>query len=68
MQVTRRQFFKLTAGGMAGSTIAALGFTPGQALADVRAYKLQRATETRNNCPYCSVGCGVLMYLSLIHI
>ena len=62
MQVTRRQFFKLTAGGMAGSTIAALGFTPGQALADVRAYKLQRATETRNNCPYCSVGCGVLMY------
>ncbi|TCW33590.1 formate dehydrogenase major subunit [Gulbenkiania mobilis] len=62
MQVNRRQFFKLCAGGMAGSTIAALGFMPEKALADVRNYKLLRATETRNTCPYCSVGCGILMY------
>lgn len=62
MQVNRRQFFKLCAGGMAGSTIAVLGFMPEKALADVRNYKLLRATETRNTCPYCSVGCGILMY------
>jgi len=62
MQVNRRQFFKLTAGSMAGTTIAALGLLPEQALADVRSYKLLRATETRNTCPYCSVGCGILMY------
>ena len=62
MQVNRRQFFKLCAGGMAGSTIAALGFMPEKALADVRNYKLLRATETRNTCPYCSVGCGILKY------
>ncbi|MPQ71839.1 molybdopterin-dependent oxidoreductase, partial [Pseudomonas sp. MWU12-2323] len=62
MQVSRRQFFKLCAGGMAGTTIATLGFMPETALADTRSYKLLRATETRNTCPYCSVGCGILMY------
>lgn len=62
MQVSRRQFFKLCGGSMAGTTIAALGFTPGTAMADVRSYKLLRASETRNTCPYCSVGCGILMY------
>lgn len=62
MQVTRRQFFKICSGGMAGTTLATLGFAPGAALANVRAYKLLRARETRNTCPYCSVGCGLLMY------
>ncbi|EDD3605390.1 hypothetical protein BSS36_17445, partial [Salmonella enterica] len=27
MDVSRRQFFKICAGGMAGTTVAALGFT-----------------------------------------
>jgi formate dehydrogenase major subunit len=31
-------------------------------LAEVRQYKLERTTETRNTCPYCSVACGLLMY------
>jgi formate dehydrogenase major subunit len=62
MQVNRRQFFKICSGGMAGTTLAALGFSPSEALADVRAYKLLRAREVRNTCPYCSVGCGILMY------
>jgi formate dehydrogenase major subunit len=31
-------------------------------LAEVRAFKLARTTETRNTCPYCSVGCGVILY------
>lgn len=61
MQVTRRQFFKVCAGGV-GTSLTALGFTPGPALAEIRSYKLARATETRNTCPYCSVGCGLLMY------
>ena len=62
MQVTRRQFFRICAAGVGSSSLAALGFAPGEALAEVRAFKLARATETRNTCPYCSVGCGVLMY------
>ncbi len=62
MQVSRRQFFRICAGGMAGTTAAVLGFTPGAALAETRSYKLLRASETRNTCTYCSVGCGLLMY------
>ncbi len=62
MQVTRRQFFKVCAAGMGGSSVALMGFSPTAALAEVRAFKLARATETRNMCPYCSVSCGVLIY------
>jgi len=62
MQVTRRQFFRICAAGVGSSSLAALGFAPGEALAEVRTFKLARATETRNTCPYCSVGCGLLMY------
>jgi formate dehydrogenase major subunit len=62
MQVTRRQFFKVCGGALGSSSLAMLGFLPGEALAEVREFKLQRTTETRNTCPYCSVGCGLLMY------
>lgn len=46
MQVSRRQFFKICAGGMAGTTAAALGFAPSVALAETRQYKLLRTRET----------------------
>ncbi len=62
MQVTRRQFFRICAAGVGGSSVAMLGFSPTAALAEVRAFKLARTTETRNTCPYCSVGCGILIY------
>jgi len=64
MQVTRRQFFKVCGAGLSGSSIALMGFSPTSALAEVRSFKLARATETRNTCPYCSVACGVLVYSS----
>ncbi len=51
----QRQFFKICAGGMAGTTAAALGFAPSVALAETRQYKLLRTRETRNTCTYCSV-------------
>jgi len=60
--LTRRQFFKMTGTTLVGSSLALMGFSPTQALAEVREFKLARATETRNTCPYCSVSCGVLMY------
>ncbi|MFP3615862.1 twin-arginine translocation signal domain-containing protein, partial [Paraburkholderia sp. SIMBA_050] len=58
LQMSRRQFLKVTATSLAGSSLALLGFSPTQALAEVRQYKLARTVETRNTCPYCSVGCG----------
>jgi formate dehydrogenase major subunit len=62
MRVTRRQFFKISAGGLGASSVAALGFSPSDALAEVREFKLARSTETRNTCPYCSVSCGLIMH------
>ena len=62
MAVTRRQFMKVAAGGLAGSSLASLGFSPTRALAEVRQFKLARTSETRNTCPYCSVGCGVILH------
>jgi formate dehydrogenase major subunit len=78
MRITRRQFFKVCAGGLGASSIAALGFSPTDALAEVRQFKLASSTETRNTCPYCSVSCGLIMHsigdkaknaeLSIFHI
>ena len=61
-QMTRRQFFKVTAGGVASVGLGALGLSPEQVQAATRPFKLERTTEARNICPYCSVSCGVLMY------
>ena len=63
--LSRRQFLQFSAVGAAGlgtSSLATLGFSPNQVLAEARQYKLERTTETRNTCPYCSVACGLLMY------
>ncbi len=62
MSFSRRQFLKLSAGGLGSATLGALGFAPERVLADVRTFKLSRTSETRNTCPYCSVGCGVILY------
>ena len=60
--MNRRQFFRICAAGMGSSSVVGLGMSPGAALAEVRAFKLSRTTETRSTCPYCSVSCGVIMY------
>jgi formate dehydrogenase major subunit len=64
IEVSRRQFMKLAGAGVAGSAIAGLGFGEAEAMvaAHVRPFKLAKATETRNTCPYCSVACGVILY------
>ena len=65
LSVTRRQFLQfsaVSAAGLGASSLGVLGFSSTQVLAEVRQYKLERTTETRNTCPYCSVGCGLLMY------
>jgi formate dehydrogenase major subunit len=62
MNVSRRHFFKVCAAGAGTTSLALLGFSPNEALAEVRTFKLAHATETRNTCPYCSVGCGILVY------
>jgi formate dehydrogenase major subunit len=62
MELSRRQFMKVTGSTLAGSSLALMGFSPATALAEVRQYKLAATTVTRQTCTYCSVGCGILMY------
>ena len=62
VHLSRRQFFKVTGTTLAGSSLAAMGFAPNAALAEVRQYKLAATSVTRQTCTYCSVGCGILMY------
>ncbi|CAN5906761.1 hypothetical protein BH11PSE13_BH11PSE13_23970 [soil metagenome] len=62
MDMNRRHFFRVSSAGLVGSSLAVLGFSPTAALAEARNFKLARTTETRNTCPYCSVGCGIIMY------
>lgn len=64
IDVSRRSFLKLAGAGAAGSAVGALGFGDAEAMvaAHVRPWKLAKAIETRNTCPYCSVACGIIMY------
>src|SRR6202171_5787532 len=58
MDITRRGFLKATG---IGTTIA-LGFDVSEAQAEMRELKISRTTETRSTCPYCAVGCGVVIH------
>ena len=60
MPTTRRDFLKISAIG--GTAAAVLGFDLKPAYAQLRALKIARASETRSLCPYCAVGCGVIIY------
>jgi formate dehydrogenase major subunit len=62
MDMTRRSFLKLSASAIGATTLATMGFSPKKTLAEVRTFKLAHTSETRNTCPYCSVGCGVILY------
>lgn len=60
--IGRRQFLKILGAGAAAGSAAAMGLSTAEAGVAVRQYKLLRAKEIRNNCTYCSVGCGILIY------
>ncbi len=63
MDINRREFFKFCGVGLAVSSLTALGMAPQPAFAEsIRHFKLTNTKESRNTCPYCSVGCGLIMY------
>ena len=59
MAITRREMFRLSAGGAAALV---LGFDARPLLAQSRSLKIAKTTETRSTCPYCSVSCGVIIH------
>lgn len=58
MELSRRSFIQATTVG----GVIALGFDLTKARAEMRAFKVSRTTETRSVCPYCAVGCGVIIH------
>jgi formate dehydrogenase major subunit len=60
MEISRRTFIKSTVIGSA--TLSAFGFDIEPAFAQARTLKIERTTETRSTCPYCSVSCGVIIH------
>ena len=59
MELNRRGFLKLS-GGVIGASIVGVGLKPAQAYAAPLA--IQYARETITICPYCAVGCGLIVH------
>ncbi len=59
LDVTRRQLFKA---GAAAVATTAFGFDLRPAHAAVRQLKIARTTQTHSVCPYCAVGCSVVIH------
>jgi formate dehydrogenase major subunit len=58
MGVSRRDFLKISGSTLLLGPLAAAS----PAEAQERENKIKGAKETRTICPYCSVGCGILVY------
>jgi formate dehydrogenase major subunit len=58
MGVSRRDFLKISGSTLLLGPLAA----PAPADAQERAIKIAGAKETRTICPYCSVGCGIIVH------
>ncbi len=58
-RLTRRGFLKAGAATVAATTF---GFDLRPALAQARELKISRTTQTHSVCPYCAVGCGVVIH------
>lgn len=59
MQLSRRGFLKLS-GGTVATSVLGVGLKPAEAEAGPLA--IQYAKETTTICPYCSVGCGLIVH------
>jgi formate dehydrogenase major subunit len=60
-QLSRREFLRAAGGGGAFGSLAGLGFDPRTARAETRRFKFIGTHEVPSVCPYCAVGCGLLI-------
>src|SRR3954452_24490192 len=60
MAISRRIFLQRSLAG--GAALTAFGFDVTPVYAQARTLKIERTTETRSTCPYCSVSCGVIIH------
>lgn len=59
MQITRREFFKITGTAALAATIAGCDWDSDPAFT----LRLETAREVTTVCPYCSCGCGLICYV-----
>ncbi len=59
MAVSRRDFFKISGGSLIAGAIG-LNLDPVKAYAS--GLRIRGAKETRTICPYCAVGCGIIVH------
>jgi formate dehydrogenase major subunit len=64
MEVTRRKFLKISGAMAATLAVIELGFDETYAKAKSSTFKIAELTPTPTICPYCAVGCGILVYAS----
>ena len=62
MHMNRRRFLKISGASISGAALGALGFD----LTPIEAYaytlRIMHADQTTTICPYCAVGCGILVH------
>ncbi len=62
MQLSRRNFLKLSGATGLGVIFGEQLFDLAPLAAQVKGFKIRTAKATPTICPYCSVGCGILVY------
>lgn len=62
MQISRRNFLKFSGAATAGMALKELGFDVGSVYAEVSPLRIAYAKETTTICPYCAVGCGIIIH------
>ena len=62
MAISRRDFLKLSGGTAVAAGAASLGLTPEEAAAKEMELRTKGAKETKTICPYCAVGCGIVVH------
>ncbi len=64
MDVTRRHFIQISGATAAGLAVSGMGFDLKPVKAHAQMLKTKYAKETTSICPYCAVGCGVIVHTS----
>lgn len=62
VKITRRSFLKVSGATAAGMALGSLGFDLSPIAAYAQTLRIREAKETTTICPYCAVGCGIIVH------
>ena len=60
MDINRRDFLKFSGGAVAAGAVSSGLISPEEA--EARRLQIMGAKETTTICPYCAVGCGIVVH------